>query len=99
MCLAHRILESAGYVKQTEIVGDYLIHSLGATSLGPGSMFSQSRSELHAGSPSRSDVVINVDTHKDTHTAAVGATDAVLEHPTFRRSGWLPSTDRLRAAP
>ena len=46
------------------------------------------------------DVVIGVDTHNDTHTAAaVSATGAVLEHLSSRRSGWLPPADRLRAAP
>ena len=46
------------------------------------------------------DVVIGVDTHKDTHTAAaVGATGAVLEHLTVPAdpAGYRP--DRLRAAP
>jgi hypothetical protein len=47
------------------------------------------------------DVVIGVDTHNDTHTAASGGRDGrclgALDG--VGRSGWLPSADRLRAAP
>jgi hypothetical protein len=46
------------------------------------------------------DVVIGVDTHNDTHTAAaVGATGAAGAPDGSGRSGWLPPADRLRAAP
>src|SRR6188474_728907 len=59
-------------------------HSLAATSLGPGFVVLSAKGAncMLALHPDR-DVVIGVDTHNDTHTAAaVSATGAVLEHLT-----------------